>query len=138
MRSLMLPLHYNFEFQVLDRWLLSICHSLFLNMAQKDFHKPSKKRIVLENFLICRALIVLKVLLLFFDLTYNETQLTKTLEKLIQTTNLLHEQLSNEDSLPVKIPYSKDTISSMIERDFLFMKERFTICLLYTSDAADE
>ena len=64
---------------------------------------------------------------LAYDLTYNEAQLTETLEKLIQTTNLLHEQLSNEDSLPVKIPYSKDTISSMIERDFLFMKERFSI-----------
>ena len=64
---------------------------------------------------------------LAYDLTYNETQLTKTLEKLIQTTNLLHEQLSNEDSIPVKIPYSKDTISKMIERDFLFKKERFTV-----------
>ncbi|MDA8849855.1 DUF3810 domain-containing protein, partial [Flavobacteriaceae bacterium] len=64
---------------------------------------------------------------LAYDLTYNETQLIETLEKLIQTTNLLHEQLSNEDSIPVKIPYSKDTISSIIERNFMFTKEQYTV-----------
>ena len=64
---------------------------------------------------------------LAYDLTYNELQLTETLEKLIQTSNLLHERLSYNDSIPVKIPYSKDTISNMLERDFSFMKEQFPV-----------
>jgi len=55
-----------------------------------------------------------------YDVEYNEDDLERTLESIIETTNKLHKNLTNEDSIPVKIPYSKEKIIQLIEKDFDF------------------
>lgn len=55
-----------------------------------------------------------------YDIEYSEDDLERTLELMIKTTNQLHQSLTNEDSIPVQIPYSKKKIIQLIEKDFDF------------------
>ena len=51
---------------------------------------------------------------------YTQEELEKTLGLMIQSTNELHASLSNEDSVAVQIPYSKEKIILLIEEHFDF------------------
>lgn len=51
---------------------------------------------------------------------YNLNELEQTLELMIQSTNRLHRSLSNEDSIAVQIPYTKEKLVQLIEEDFDF------------------
>ncbi len=55
-----------------------------------------------------------------YDLKYNESELEQTLALVIDRTNQLHQSLSNQDSLPIHISYSKQTIAQLVEDDFNF------------------
>jgi len=55
-----------------------------------------------------------------YNLTYTEAELEKTLSRLITSSNLLHERLSNSDTIPINISYSKDEILKMVSSEFDF------------------
>jgi hypothetical protein len=52
------------------------------------------------------------------NLSYDEISLNKTLEFLVNKTNDLHSMLSVNDTLPVIIPYKKEKLSNMLEKEF--------------------
>ena len=58
---------------------------------------------------------------------YNENQLTNTFQKLIEISNSLHQNLSEADSLALQIPYSKQKLLEMIEKNFFFKPKEFNI-----------
>ena len=62
-----------------------------------------------------------------YDLKYDEAELTATLQKLIKTTNILHERLSNSETISIQIPYTKKNLSRMIEENFLFNEQQYSI-----------
>lgn len=62
-----------------------------------------------------------------YSLEYNEIELTETLNKLIEINNELHGRLTNSDSVPVRIPYSKDVLAKMIENDFSFEAQQYQV-----------
>ncbi|MDA9365380.1 DUF3810 domain-containing protein [Flavobacteriaceae bacterium] len=116
---------------------------IFIIMSIIQLIKKPKQRIKL--FLI-QSIAILSLILIVFQITwglnyyriplhkslnynlkYNEAELTETLEKLIKTTNILHLRLSNSDSISVQIPYSKDVLINMIEKNFSFEEELYPI-----------
>ena len=62
-----------------------------------------------------------------YKIKYNEDELEKTLVFMIEKTNELHEKLSNQDSIPVQIPYSREKITQLIEERFDFDLDNFEI-----------
>ena len=55
-----------------------------------------------------------------YKVEYNEDELERTLILMIEKTNELHDRLSNQDTIPVEIPYSKEKITQLIEENFDF------------------
>ena len=53
-----------------------------------------------------------------YDLKYTEKALIKTLNTLIKTSNTLHSELAENDSLAVIFPYSNTQLNSMIIKDY--------------------
>jgi len=64
---------------------------------------------------------------LHYDLRYNEDELTITLEKLIETTNELHQRLTSSDSVAVQIPYTKEVLLKMMEKNFSYDNEMYPV-----------
>ena len=62
-----------------------------------------------------------------YKVEYNEDELERTLILMIEKTNELHKRLSNHDSIPIKIPYSKEKITQLIEESFDFDLNNFKI-----------
>lgn len=62
-----------------------------------------------------------------YDIKYNEDELEHTLALMIESTNQLHQNLSNEDSIPVQILYSKDKINHILQENFIFNLSDFKI-----------
>lgn len=54
-----------------------------------------------------------------YEKKYTEQQLIITLEHLIETANILHAQLVNEDTLGVQIPYDKKTLMRLLNDTFV-------------------
>ena len=52
-----------------------------------------------------------------YNVKYDLSQLEKTFEILVTASNNLHKKLSNADTVPVRISYSKDFIVQKIEED---------------------
>ena len=55
-----------------------------------------------------------------YNVKYDLSQLEKTFEILVTASNNLHKKLSNADTVPVRILYSKDFIIQKIEEEFNF------------------
>ena len=62
-----------------------------------------------------------------FTTEYTEDQLEQTLQLIITSTNQLHENLGNLDSVPAIIPHSKEQITRLLEKDFDFELYNFKV-----------
>ncbi len=60
-----------------------------------------------------------------YNINYTEKEIENTLNILIKNSNHLHEILTNNDSLAVKVPYNKAKIASLIENGFNFDLEKY-------------
>lgn len=53
-----------------------------------------------------------------YSLKYNEEELTNTVNFLIETCNTLHDELSENDSLAITIPYTNKQLNELIKVDY--------------------
>ena len=60
-----------------------------------------------------------------YNINYTEKEIENTLNILIKNSNHLHQILTNNDSLAVKVPYNKAKIASLIENEFNFDLEKY-------------
>ena len=60
-----------------------------------------------------------------YNINYTEKEIENTLNILVKNSNHLHEILTNNDSLAVKVPYNKAKIASLIENGFNFDLEKY-------------
>ena len=113
---------------------------IYLLKSLKDLLKGKLKvKVALWNLLSLTSLILLLFNLnwglnyyriplhekLGYELSYKEIQIENTFNKLVSATNQLHHRLCNNDSIPVKIHYSNQNITEMIEKEFDFDLNKF-------------